>query len=515
MRQQAVLAIVFLGTFCPICHGWGPEGHLIIARIAESHLTPRTNAAVADLLDQRSLCDVATWADRVRKQPEYLWSDSLHGATIAGNGTTFDLKRDCPKGCVVSAVFMFTETLEKKDASRKERTDALKFLVHFVSDLHEPVHVTSARRNREARSNLTFFGQPAKFHGIWDGLMIQHTGKPWESYAEELGKQIKPDQFAKWSAVTDPVAWANESHDAIERYAYDLPADGKVGQAYCDRCLPVLNARLSMGGVHLATRLNAIFDPKPTTQTAPAGQAATCTYDRGGIIRGPRDRKRIALIFTGGKYGEGCTNILDALNARHVKGSFFVTGDFLRTPEHEAYLRRMVSEGHYVGPHSDAHLLYCPWEDRSRTLVTEAAFRADLEKNLADLSRYGRAPEQMRFFIPPYEWYNEQIAAWTRRMGLTLFNFTPGTRSNADYLADNDPRFLPSQRILDSILACESGQPDGLNGFLLLLHLGAGPERTDKMYLHVGPLIDELTRRGYTFVRVDEMLGNPASKSAG
>ena len=113
----------------------------------------------------------------------------------------------------------------------------------------------------------------------------------------------------------------------------------------------------------------------------------------------------------------------------------------------------------------------------------------------------------MRFFIPPYEWYNGQIVQWTRDMGLTLFNFTPGTRSNSDYMADDDPRFVPSQRIAESILEYEAAHADGLNGFLLLLHLGAGPDRTDKMHTHIAPLLDELTRRGYSFVRVDEMLG--------
>lgn len=230
-------------------------------------------------------------------------------------------------------------------------------------------------------------------------------------------------------------------------------------------------------------------------------------YDRGGIIRGPRDCKQIALIFTGGKYGEGTAAILDALSARDIKGSFFVTGDFIRVPEHQAHLRRVVAEGHYLGPHSDAHPLYCSWEDRDQTLVTESDFRADLEKNLADLSRYGRTREQMRYFIPPYEWYNEQIVTWARDMGLVLFNFTPGTRSNADYMADSDPRFVSSLGIVESILEYESSEPDGLNGFLLLLHLGAGPDRTDKMHPHLGPLLDELTRRGYSFVRVDEMLG--------
>ena len=241
-----------------------------------------------------------------------------------------------------------------------------------------------------------------------------------------------------------------------------------------------------------------------------AAQDPRFTWDQGGITRGPRDRPELALVFTGGEYAEGAAFILDALRERGVKASFFVTGDFIRKPGYDAHLRRMVAEGHYLGPHSDAHLLYAPWEERGRTLVTEAEFRADLEKNLAALARFGPTREQLRFFIPPYEWYNRQISEWASAMGLVLFNYSPGTRSNADYLPDDDPRFISSQRIYESILAFEASQPDGLNGFLLLLHVGAGEGRTDKLHLLVPSLVDELHRRGYTFRRVDQLLADAA-----
>src|SRR5690606_615747 len=130
----------------------------------------------------------------------------------------------------------------------------------------------------------------------------------------------------------------------------------------------------------------------------------------------------------------------------------FVTGDFIRTPSFDAHLRRIVREGHYLGAHSDAHLLYASWEDRSATLVTEAEFRADLEKNLADLELYGRTRDRMRCFIRPDEWYNSEIAEWAERMGLVLFNYTPGTRSNADYMPDTAAGFISSAGIVESIL---------------------------------------------------------------
>ena len=115
----------------------------------------------------------------------------------------------------------------------------------------------------------------------------------------------------------------------------------------------------------------------------------------------------------------------------------------------------------------------------------------------------------MRFFLPPYEHYTEEIAAWTREGGRVLINMTPGTKSNTDYMVDTDPRFVPAAQIVASILSAERADPDGLNGYLLLMHLGAGPKRTrDHLHTELGKLLDELSRRGYRLVRVDELLNS-------
>lgn len=228
----------------------------------------------------------------------------------------------------------------------------------------------------------------------------------------------------------------------------------------------------------------------------------TFTYDQGGITRGDVSKKQIALVFTGGDFGEGAEHILDVLKQEKISASLFVTGDFLKKPEHVASLKRAVAEGHYLGPHSDKHLLYCAWENRKKTLVTEAEFRADLEKNIADLKALGA--QEPVFFIPPYEYFNGDQVKWSQALGVTLFNFTPGSGSNRDYMPESEKKFTPSVEILKGILAYEQKDPRGLNGFLLLLHLGAN--RKDKMFLQLEPLVKELKARGYSFVRVDEML---------
>ena len=243
----------------------------------------------------------------------------------------------------------------------------------------------------------------------------------------------------------------------------------------------------------------------PATQPVPDLKDKPWTFVEGGVTRGDTSKKQIALIFTGGDYGEGAGQILDALKERSIKGSLFVTGDFLRKPELESQIKRAIAEGHYVGPHSDHHPLYVPWEDRKKTLVTQAEFRKDLEKNISDLRKLGALQDKGPvYFIPPYEWYNQDQVNWSRPMGVLLFNFTPGSGSNRDWAPEEHKSFAPSTKIKDDILAYEQKDPHGLNGFLLLLHLGS--QRKDKMHFQLAPLLDELKKRDYSFVRVDQML---------
>ena len=231
------------------------------------------------------------------------------------------------------------------------------------------------------------------------------------------------------------------------------------------------------------------------------------TLDQGGIIRGDTSQKQIALIFTSGDFGEGTEHILNVLKAQKIHASFFVTGDFLRKPELAPLVKRAIAEGHYVGPHSDRHPLYCSWDHRDQSLITEADFKADLQKNIDDLRVLGALTDRTKnvFFIPPYEWFNHDQVAWAGSMHVNIFNFTPGSGSNRDYIPESEKNFTPSQKIIDDVLAYEQKDPHGLNGFLLLMHLGA--DRKNKAFMLLEPMVVELKKRGYGFVRVDELLG--------
>jgi len=150
--------------------------------------------------------------------------------------------------------------------------------------------------------------------------------------------------------------------------------------------------------------------------------------------------------------------------------------------------------------------LYCDWANRDSLLVSKKEFLNDLINNYTEMAGYKIEKKAAGFFLPPYEWYNDSIAAWTKEMGLQLINFTHGTLSNADYTTPDMKNYRPSDFIYQSIFNYELTKPAGLNGFILLLHPGTDSKRTDKFYFILPKLIDELKAKGYQFQRVDELL---------
>jgi peptidoglycan/xylan/chitin deacetylase (PgdA/CDA1 family)/outer membrane protein assembly factor BamB len=241
----------------------------------------------------------------------------------------------------------------------------------------------------------------------------------------------------------------------------------------------------------------------------------TLTLEQGGIVRGPKDKRQIALVFTADTYSDGVGYVLSALEERKVRGSFFLTGNFLRTRAFSALVERILDSGHYLGPHSDRYLLYCDWQDRKKTLVSREEFLSDLEKNYEELGKFGVNKESSRYFIPPYEWYNQEITDWALADGITIVNITPGLNSALDYTTPDLPNYCSSEEILRQIIEYEAAAPEGLNGFIILIHPGVAPERTDLLYFRLGELLDELLARGYSLVRIDEMLAGAEELSQG
>lgn len=233
------------------------------------------------------------------------------------------------------------------------------------------------------------------------------------------------------------------------------------------------------------------------------------SFDHGAIVRADTEKRKIALIFSGDEYAEGGSEILGALKSKNLKASFFFTGNFYRKPKFKDFIRQIKTNGHYLGAHSDKHLLYCDWSQRDNLLVTMQQFEIDLIQNYQAMKSFGIEKKDAPYFLPPYEWYNDTIASWTGNMGLQLINYTPGTLSHADYTTLKDLNYKDSEQIYSSIKKYRQISPNGLNGFILLMHTGAGDDRPDKFFKKLPELLSWLQGEDYEIVTLEELLNRP------
>jgi hypothetical protein len=256
---------VLLGPGIRPALGWGRVGHRASARAAESRLTPAAMAAVRALLEPgESLADASTWADEHRAEmPE---SSPWHYVNVPIDAPAYE-SRYCPqeKGCVVSKIGEFRTVLADPTRSRSERQRALRFLVHLVQDMHQPVHVGDRGDRGGNDLQLRFFDQGTNLHRIWDSGIVERANPDELAWAQELAALPTPEQAGDWAKGT-VVEWANESLEAA-RLAYRIPgtelplkAGTKLGQAYQDFGLPIARRRLAQSSVRLAALLNAALD---------------------------------------------------------------------------------------------------------------------------------------------------------------------------------------------------------------------------------------------------------------
>jgi peptidoglycan/xylan/chitin deacetylase (PgdA/CDA1 family) len=232
------------------------------------------------------------------------------------------------------------------------------------------------------------------------------------------------------------------------------------------------------------------------------GKTAGAVFDnQGALVRKNPAEKKVYLIFSAHEYAEGGKTVLQTLKKFKAKASFFLTGTFYTNPENKEFIRNLIAGGHYVGAHSDGHLLYADWTKRDSSLVSQQELADDLKANYRKMAAFGLSSERQQVFLPPYEWYNAESVDWCRQLGLNVINFTPGIRSNADYTTPDMPNYRSSDRIMNDIKAFEKTNQNGLSGCIMLIHLGTAPERTDKFYNRLGELLDWLTKKGYSTER--------------
>ncbi len=241
---------------------WGPEGHSLVARIADSQLTPAARARVDEILGPDvTMASVSSWADDTRRtRPE---TAPWHFIDIPIDKPRLDMARDCPKGdCVLVKIEDFEKVLADPAVTPVARREALMFVIHFIGDMHQPLHCSDHADRGGNGVRVLFFDRPSNLHSIWDsGLLgrMQPADQLFAEYSKECAKRAR-----KWGkgSVED---WAEQAHKASQRMVY-----GKLPKPQGDQPLvldrkyekaadPLVRQQIEKAGVRLAADLNRIL----------------------------------------------------------------------------------------------------------------------------------------------------------------------------------------------------------------------------------------------------------------
>jgi len=258
MRRIAPLLCVGLLTLTAAAHGrlrWGVEGHHVVARIAESRLTPRARAEAERLLGGQSLEAVSTWADEIRRdQPA---TGPWHYVDIELGDTAYDPARDCPhSACAVDALNTQIGILADTTRSDSARAEALRWVIHLVGDIHQPLHGSDDHDKGGNDDHVVYRGNSTNLHSLWDTGLLQTLGDE-DAIVQQIDRELPRRNDLAAIANTTPVEWAMESHDIARQTVYGLlPPSHEIDSAYVAAARPVIIERLLRGGVRLAAVLD-------------------------------------------------------------------------------------------------------------------------------------------------------------------------------------------------------------------------------------------------------------------
>jgi hypothetical protein len=249
---------------------WGHEGHDLVAKVAESLMTKGALGVAKGILGGKMPHEVASWADEIRRYPEWAWSKSLH--FFDSTNCTFNLLKDCPDGeCVIGAIHNYTERASKTSSPGQD--NALKFLIHFVGDVHQPLHCGLAADGGGNAIHVVWTDDKQKnLHEIWDTSVITKSVEDDFAGSEDgFLQSLLGDIQGEWSANitawenSRPEGWAEESLRYACGVAYRhsggqwIRSNDTLTEGDYEAFLPVVRLRLAQGGVRLASVLNKIY----------------------------------------------------------------------------------------------------------------------------------------------------------------------------------------------------------------------------------------------------------------
>lgn len=260
MRPLALLFLTFcccFGSSVPPAYAWGGFAHHVVGRVAEQRLSPHAQQEVYLLLGSQPLADISDDADEWRSsRPE---TSPWHYVNIPFSATTYVHNRDCPQNnCVIAAIERYRAVLADQHQSHTARREALIFLVHFVADLHQPLHCIDNNDRGGNDVAVTFFGAPDTLHSVWDFALLAHTHLRERAYTKRLYTMLVTQNVSALERGT-VIDWALESHALAKAHAYQLPPNREIRSEYYKANLPVVENQLAKAAVRLAWVLNEAF----------------------------------------------------------------------------------------------------------------------------------------------------------------------------------------------------------------------------------------------------------------
>jgi hypothetical protein len=283
MRYLRICLVVVAGMLVATVAGaWGRDGHRIIGEIAWHYLTPDARHEVERLTQQGrydSLGEVGNWADAFsRLYDTYDERSNQHYIDIAPEADGVDMARDCPHGCIIEAIHDLESVVADRSLPKAERAEAFFFLVHFIEDIHQPLHVIHPDMTGGNETEIVFFGRRANVHRLWDSLMIgRRLGDyeradepsacerrpwecgPWERWAHDLRFTIGATEAVAWRQDLEPESWANEVIAPSREWTFKVQNEAELGEEYYSAMIPVVEQQLQKAAIRLAGVLNELF----------------------------------------------------------------------------------------------------------------------------------------------------------------------------------------------------------------------------------------------------------------
>jgi hypothetical protein len=262
MKKYSYLFSLAFISIALVLVSWGRTGHRTIGKLAANHLTPKAQAAVQELLGNESLADVSSWADEVRGQEAYKKTGSWHFLNLPlglNYGEFQKMVMSMTEENVYSALIHVQKTLKDNSASKESKLEALKFLIHFVGDLHQPMHISRAEDKGGNTIQLNYEEKGTNLHSLWDTKLLEKQGLDYEQLASKYDN-VPAKQIKQWQNDS-MMKWMWESYQiSSELYAeVDAMSTRKIGDAYYQKHLPQIEVRIQQAGMRLAGVLNAIY----------------------------------------------------------------------------------------------------------------------------------------------------------------------------------------------------------------------------------------------------------------